>query len=423
MFTNAVVVRISRLLLLCLFAALLPSALACGQSPQFTEPADGSQNPGRGLRILQVHKDGKAERIGIQPMDLLARYGKFDIIDKSSYFKAREAYGGSGDRVEIEVWRGRARLKTFVLPGNLDIETNEYNPVAYQLDSLMQRLDAEGQIAEYMRDVEFKDRSDASKVIEQARNLVDAAERDGTLTRSQILVARIEMIPDHAPEQELKKQKDLISTFIATEPISYCGNLGVEFFERKHFRASIPLMKRYLTAYPDNLSLRLNLGVASFKIGLWDEADEAADNVLRNPENLSAHGLVVAYQNKMMAALSRSDLANSIVFAEKCFELEPNEFYSSAVLLAAAKTGDTEKFNATLRKFEQKLPKEYEKDKMQVDAAEALLLAKNNHDSAARGIVEKWKNVDRIEGRLKSYWGKYPIGDAIVDNWRRLAKQ
>ena len=394
-----------------------------GQSPQFIEPTDGATIPGRGLRITEVYEHGTAAKLGLQPMDLITKYGKFEIVDHSSYFKARAAYSDDNARVEIEVWRGGARLKTSVPTGRLDIDTNEYNPVAYQFSSIMMSIDVDRRVPEYQRNVEFKDIEDIEKQLIKAREIIDAAERDGTLTRSQILSSRIQMILDDAPEAELKKQRELIDTFIATEAIGYCADLGEDLFERQHYRAAIPLMKEHLRVDPDNVSLRLNLGYASFNIGLWDEAEETADHVLRNPERLSEHGLVVAYQSKMMAAFARRDFAKSILFAEKCFEIEPNEFFLSAVLLAAAVTGDTEKFNSASHKFEEKLPKEYEKFKMQIDVAEALLLARNNQDSAAIALIAKWKDADRIEGRLKRYWGEYPNGDAVVDNFRRLAKQ
>jgi len=175
-------------------------------------------------------------------MDMLTRYGKFEIIDHSSYFKAREVYDKLVPSVEIEVWRGGTRLKTKVPTGPLGIDTMEDNPEAFQFRLIMQSIEVDRQIPEYQRGVEFTDVEDENKALEKGRAFIDDAERDGTLTRSQILVARIELILDNAPEAELNKQKELIATFISTEPVAFCYYLGTELWKRKHFRAAIPLL-------------------------------------------------------------------------------------------------------------------------------------------------------------------------------------
>ena len=179
---------------------------------------------------------------------------------------------------------------------------------------------------------------------------------------------------------------------------------------------------RYLGSYPDDLETRLNVGYVAFHIGLWDEAEATADHILRNPERLAEQGFVVAYQNKMMAALARKDFANSIVFAEKCFEIKQTGFFLSVMLLAAAQKGDIEKFKEASHKFQETLPADYEKYKFRIDAAEALALVKNNQEDLAHEIVQRGKTIDRVEGRLKYFWSYYPHGMDIVDNWQRLAK-
>ena len=421
MFTKGVLTRLGFAFAVFFSAILIAGSPAFGQA-EFREPVNDERNPGRGLRVLQVDAGGTAARLRLQPMDMLTRYGKFEIIDHSSYFKAREAYDKLVPSVEIEVWRGDTRLKTKVPTGPLGIDTMEDNPVAFQFRLIMQSIEVGRQIPEYQRGVEFTDVEDENKALEKGRAFIDAAERDGTLTRSQILVARIELILDNAPEAELNKQKELIATFISTEPVAFCYYLGTELWKRKHFRAAIPLLKRYLGSYPDDLETRLNVGYAAFHIGSWDEAEAAADHILRNPERLAEQGFVVAYQNKMMAALARKDFSNSIVFAEKCFEIKQTGFFLSVMLLAAAQKGDIEKFKEASHKFQETLPADYEKYKFRIDAAEALALVKNNQEDLGREIVQRGKTIDRVEGRLKYFWSYYPHGMDIVDNWQRLAK-
>lgn len=421
MFTKGVLTRPGFAFAVFFSAILLTCSPAFGQT-EFRKPENIERVPGRGLRVLQVSAGSTAARLGLQPMDMLTRYGKFEIIDLSSYFKAREAYDKFVPHVEIEVWRGDTRLKTKIPTGPLGIDTMEDYPGAFEFRLIVQSAEVARQIPDYQRGVEFTDVEDENKALEKGRAFIDAAERDGTMTRSQILVARIELILDHASEAELNKQKELIATFISTEPVAFCYYLGTDLWKRKHFRAAIPLMKRYLGSYPDDLETRLNVGYAAFHIGLWDEAEATADHILRNPERLAPQGFVVAYQNKMMAALARRDFSNSIVFAEKCLEIKQTGFFLSVLLLAAAQKGDLEKFKETSHRFEKTLPEDYEKYKFRIDAAEALALVRNNQEAAAREIVQRGKTIDRVEGRLKYFWSYYPHGMDIVDNWQRLAK-
>ena len=51
--------------------------------------------PKVGLRVLSVEPGGRGDEVGLQTMDVIARYGNFEIVDASSYFAAREAYENS----------------------------------------------------------------------------------------------------------------------------------------------------------------------------------------------------------------------------------------------------------------------------------------------------------------------------------------
>src|SRR6267378_907469 len=85
------------LLILCL---LVTGTCGCSSILARASQVRGSQEskerfPGKGLRITEVHEGSPAQRAGLQPMDLIFRYGDFEIVDEASYFAAREAYENS----------------------------------------------------------------------------------------------------------------------------------------------------------------------------------------------------------------------------------------------------------------------------------------------------------------------------------------
>ena len=144
------------------------------------------------------------------------------------------------------------------------------------------------------------------------------------------------------------------------------------FFEKKHHRAAVECFKRHLEVHPDDVSIRLNMGVAYYRLRMFAEAEAAADYVLDHELGLSDHGYAVAYNVKAMGVLSRGDYSKSIFFAEKAFDIEQCHCDISLVMLAAAQTGDLQKLAEASRKFQQALPEEFEKKKLQLAAVEAL---------------------------------------------------
>ena len=377
-----------------------------------------------GLRITKVHEGSPAQRSGLKPMDLIFRYGDFEVVDKASYFAAREAYeNGRAAEIPIVVLRAGKALRINVEPGMLGIESNEYSPVAYQISSLMMSVNAQREIPEYQRDREFKGSYAPEKPLDEAKRLIDQAERESTLTPAQILVARIDVILDDAPAAELKRQSELLAELISTQPASYVGNLGqTRFFEKKHYRAAVECFKRHLEVHPDDVSIRLNLGVAYYRLRMFAEAEAAADYVLDHQLGLSKHGYAVAYNVKAMGLLSRGDYSNSISFAEKAFDIDQWRFDIYLVMLAAAQTGDLQKLEEAARKFQQALPAEFERKNLQLAAVKALALVRGNQRERAREIAQNWKDTDRVEGRLKAYWKIYPGGSDLWDNWNELTR-
>jgi hypothetical protein len=415
------------LLILCLLAT---GTCGCSALLVRASQSRGAQESkehftGRGIRITEVWVGTPAARAGLKPMDLIFRYGDFEIVDDASFFAARDTYENGRDReIPLLIWRDGKALKIEVPPGRLGIQSNEYSPVAYQFSSLMMRLDAQQQIPEYQRDREFKDGyTPPEKILNQAKGIIDQAEREGTLTSNQLLVARIYMILDDASPEDLKRQSELLVQLISTQPASYLHMLGNDrFFENKHNRPAIECFKRHLEVHPDDVSIRLNLGVAYNRLGMFSEAEAAADYVLDHELGLSDHGYVVAYGVKAMGALSRGDYGKTIALSEKAFAIEPCDCDIARVMLAAAETGDVQKLADASRKFKEALPAEFEKKKLQLAAVAALALARSNQRDRARELTTQWKDTDRIEGRLKAYWKIYPGGSDVWNNWADLTR-
>jgi tetratricopeptide (TPR) repeat protein len=399
---------------------------ACTASRAQSEEMGNREPPKVGVRIIEITEAGQLERAGIQVMDLLSKYGKFEVVDHSTYYKAREFYLKTPDKkVKVQFWRGRTPMTIEVLPGTIGGSTNEYNVVAYQLDSAMMHVNTLKDIPEYLRPVEFKPQFENGGVqdaLSKAREIIDRAEGEGTLTPTQILVGRMGLILDNAPEEELKKLEVLAAEFVRSQPAEYIGWLGEEFREKSHYRTARLLLKAYLLNDPDNISLRLNLGHACLALGLWSEADAGADLVLSTENELSAHGRFVVYQQKAVVALSKNDYNTSIEFSEKAFEINGGTTELLLIQLAAAFSGNVEKFNDASQRYKQVDPKEFESFKLQIDSAEALALATSGHDELAREVVARSTQKDRVEGRLKNYWKWYPHGNKVVENWMRLMK-
>jgi tetratricopeptide (TPR) repeat protein len=420
---------------LLLISILLPLGFAFASKPIAAQNLHTSASrvsnerfTGKGLRITKVYPGSPAERAGLKPMDLIFRYGEFEIVDSASYFAARDAYEKSpGATIEIMVWRdGKASRKT-VESGWLGIDSNEYSQVYYEFTSLMDSVNAMREIPEFMREREFKDTFTPDKspqrIIEQARTLIDRGEQEGTLTPAQVLVARIYMILDDAPREEIERQSELLKQLIASEPPSFIHVLGNDlFFEKKRYRAAIECFKQHLKSHPDDVSIRLNLGMAYNRVKMFAEANSAADYALADERALSEHGQYLAYNVKAMAALGRQEFSKAIAFGEKAFEIGDCHCDFSLVMLAAAETGDLAKVTEVSHKFQETLPEEFATRKLQLSAVEAFALVKAGKRDQATELIQNWKDTDRIEGRLKAYWKIYPGGSDVWTNWTELTR-
>jgi len=404
---------------------LASCTLVCAQPLRAQTPGDEPKIPRIGLRVIEVVPGGPAEHGGVQRMDMLAKYGKFRVIDHSSYYKAREFYLKNPKvKVPLEFWRAGKPFLVHVYPGWVGMNTNEYNPVAYQLDSVINSFEGLENIAEYLRAIEFKDHLDKDRVAAQvakANEMIEQAQLEGTLTPTQILVFRIRMIADDASVEELKKQEDLLAEFIGNQAPEYIGWLGNQLMNKEHFRPARALLKQYLVYDPGNVSVRLNIGYIGLKLGYWEDAEAGADLVLTAPEKLSKRGLRIAYQQKACGLAHRGDYFEALTYAERGFALEQEGFGILLIQLMAALTGNVEKFKDASGRFKEAVPENDESYSLQRDSAEALLLVMNRQEEAARAIVARWSHKDRAEGRLRHYWREFPASSKVVENWTRLA--
>ncbi|MFN2491672.1 MAG: hypothetical protein ABR501_02165 [Pyrinomonadaceae bacterium] len=413
--------------LLCLLMICTGCSALLAHATQVRGPQESKEKfSGKGLRITEVHEGSPAEQAGLKPMDVIFRYGENLVVDYASYYVARDAYeNGRASEIPIVVWRDGKALRIMVARGRLGIESNEYNPVAYEFSGMMMRLDAQQEIPDYQRDREFKDSLvPTGKILDDAKRIIDQAERESTLTPAQILVARIDMILDDASPEDLKRQSEMLLQLISSQPVSYIGTMGQKhFFEKKHHRAAVECFKRFLEVHPDDVSIRLNMGIAYYRLRMFAEAEAAADYVFDHQLGLSDHGHQVAYNVKAFGLLGRGDYSKAIFFAEKAFDTdEPCHCDISLVMLAAAETGDVQKLAEASQKFQKALPEEFEKRKLQRAAVEALALVKSNQRERALELIKKVKDTDRVEGRLKAYWKIYPGGSDVWTNWNELAR-
>lgn len=94
----------------------------------------------------------------------------------------------------------------------------------------------------------------------------------------------------------------------------------------------------------------------------------------------------------------------------------------AVVQLAAALSGNMDKFVEASRKYKEALPQDYETLKLKTDSIGALALSVNGNDTIAREVIARWASKDRVEERLKHYWRIYPHGNKVVENWMRLSK-
>ena len=394
-------------------------------SGQPTVSSDNSQMAG--LMINEIESDGPADKAGLKLLDIIIQYGDIPVLDKASFFRARDVYAKRGVKsVEIVVGRvGGRPLKFTVPPGRLGIFSDEYNTVLHQFNSMMRSIEVLGRMPH-----EQLERSMTAGMVtetptmiaKKAEQLIDQAEQEGTLTREQILAARIYMIPDEATPKDEARRQELLQQLLANQSADFANSVGQErFFENKKYRAAAACLNQYLQTDPSDVSARLNLGIAYNHLSMFKEADAAASYVAVHKLPLSTHGYVVMYEVKAFAAMGNGDYRSAMAFVEKSFDLSPNDYRMSLWQLAAAQSGDIQQFYSVKDKCREIIPDDYERLQFQVDAVEAYALVKSNHRDRAQELVNKWKEPKNFVNRVNKYWREYPGGSDVIRNWEELA--
>jgi tetratricopeptide (TPR) repeat protein len=408
---------------LLLLTVLLISINVAAQQDRPVAEGGAGEPPKVGLRVLDVLAGSPAASAGLQPMDTISKYGDFAVVDAASYFAARDAHQRSPNaKVEIVYWRGRQRMTSIIAPGRMGIKFNEYNPGNYQLDSLMQRLNilieapgfSEGQVATGAL-------PPRDKLIEEIDAAIQKAASDGSLTPAQILVAKINAIPDDSSPADIEKQSDLLKELTSTQPFGFVDYLSYEvFFTHKRYRAAVACFKRTLEARPADANVRLNLGIAYWHLQKYAEADATADYALQHTAGLTQHGYVVAYEVKASAALGNREFAKALDYADQASRLDPASSYVMCLsALAGAASGDLTKFNEIMRTFEKGLPTEYLRLRPRLDALEAFVLMKNGQVEKARLLAGKSIGTVDPDANAK-YWLQYPAGEDVMAAWKQL---
>lgn len=385
----------------------------------------GQSPPKRGLQITQVFPKSPAETAGLRTMDVITTYGDFEIADDAGFFAAKNYYQEKHiPTVEIVVWRGLTRMSAQVRSGWLGVSSKDYDKTSQEFMSLMMDINAQRELPQYMIDSGvYKFQGSQAQDLLKAKELIDQAERDGTLTPAQILLYRIYMILDDAPSADQQRLEDLLRELIASQPRNYIEMLGSDkFFKDKRYRAAIACFKEHLKTSGDDVSIRLNLGVAYNKLGMYNEANGAADYVFQHKLGLSEYGQSVGYSVKATASLGLKDYGTSIEYAKKAFEIEPRFYTVSLIQLAAAETGDLQLLETTIQQFRRTAPEEYEKMLIYSDAAKAYALNKANQTAAARKIVKRWGDLESAEGKVIDYWRIVPHGTEVSKTFGELMK-
>ena len=176
-------------------------------------------------------------------------------------------------------------------------------------------------------------------------------------------MARIYLIADSAPEEEIVKQASWLQELLSAQPQSYIEYLGFElFFKHKRYRPAIACFKRLLDSDPADGSVRLNLAMSYGRMGMFSEVDAEVAYVFENHLPMANYGYAVAFQVKAVAALGRQNYEDAIDYMKKAIDASPTSGYliTSYKMIRAAKTKH-QRFAQTLAWCQQLLPQEFER--------------------------------------------------------------
>lgn len=352
-----------------------------------------------GVLVTNVVSGSLAERAGLRVDDLIVRYGEMEILDGASYYVARQEYlTRQESMVNLVVWRDGKEVTLSARTGRLGFDSRDWSSVKDEIDLALQNDD-----------------------LSKAQQLLDQAERAKTLTPAQILRARILLIPDQTTAENEQKRAQLLEQFLSSHPLNFVRTVSYnEFYKLKRYHAASVCFERELKDDPNDVSTWLNLGNSYNFLLRFDDADRAADHVIKNRLPVSDYGAGVLYQVKGGAALGRRDLPVAMNYYEKAFNASPSDNKMAMWLLATTLSGDLQRFYAVAGHCRNTLPDQYARLQHHVDALEAYALVKNNRREKAQQLISRWKGTEQSRQNIPEYWPRYPGGAEIVSNWKDL---
>lgn len=380
------------------------------------------ERPKKGLMVTEVFDNSPAQSIGIKVGDVVTNYGAYEIVDDAKFFEAKNYYESHHVReVEIVVLRNTSRMTATVPSGWLGVHSIDADPQSQLFAAFMSKVDVLTDTWEYKNDKDPRTVQEVSQALIEAKKVVDVSEERGLMTPTQILLSRIYMTLDSAPEEEQQKQVELLKQLVATQPPNFIQMLTVDKYKKQHRnRAAIFCFNYLLKLNPQDVSNRLDLAVTYNRLGMYDEADKSVDYAFQNL-SYSDYGAFVGNQAKAISALGRRDYVTAYKFGEKGFAYRQETYSLFLSLLAAAQMADSEKYSQTIQTFRTRLPADYERMKFQLAGGQALCLVKAGRKNEAITLVREWQNESNKDHLFRA-WRNYPDGTEVATNWNELIK-
>jgi tetratricopeptide (TPR) repeat protein len=344
-----------------------------------------------GLLMLEIAPSSPAERSGLRPRDIIVEYAGLPVRDITSYVAAALSHQ-SDHGVTLTVWRDDGQVKLTAPTGYLGFLSDDWNPARKQIYESLARGDRKA-----------------------AEQLAAVAERSATLTEVQALIVRIMLIPNRSSAEKEKQRSDLLDSLLSVYPINHLTSLATrEFYTLKSYAAAARCYEEQLQRYdPEDVNIRLNLALSYVSLFDFDKADRHVHYIVDRPDpRLSQHGYFVARTVLGSIASARRRYSEALsLFSEN---IDTGDEYSIMMaLLAAAKLGNTEKFDE-IHQLVSKLPTE-QVNRMSffVDTLRAYLLMNNGHRQEGTALIRKWGTSKCIVETATPYWSEMPGGAEI----------
>src|SRR5262249_49755794 len=131
--------------------------------------------PKRGLQITRVFPNSPADAAGLHTLDLITKYGEFEVVDDAGFFAAKNHYQAAHiPTVEIVVWRGLTRMSARVRSGWLGVDSQDYDKTSQEFMSLMREINAMREVPQYLIDRGvYKFKGNQTQDLLKAKALID----------------------------------------------------------------------------------------------------------------------------------------------------------------------------------------------------------------------------------------------------------